>query len=131
MTFSRKSLASALTVVVVVLGVLLAAILLLLGVANLIRPDVSPGDLAQNARVCVTVILAGLGSIYALLRPYSGGVLLLVCAVALGVVFGGFFRNPITSAVLLLGVLSVVRALLSRPRPRDGHDEDSRNSTNA
>ena len=123
MTFSRRSPTVLLTVIIIVLGVLLATILLLFGVANLINPDVPSSYLALNTRVCVMMILTGLVSIYALFRPYSGGFFLSICAVVLSFIFGGFFRNPITGVVLLLGVLSVIRGRLSRRTPPDDHDQ--------
>ena len=114
-----------LSAITILLGVLMASFLLLFGVANLINPDVPDSYLDQNTRVCVIVILTGLVSIYALFRPYSGGFFLFICAVVLSFIFGGFFRNPITGAVLLLGVLSVIRGRLSRRTPPNDHAQAS------
>ena len=129
MAFSRSTLTVFLTIITFVLGILLAAILLLFGIANLVKPDVSAEYLALNTRNCLLMILTGVLSIYALFRFYSGGLLLFICAVVLSVVFGGFLRNPIAGAVLLLGVLSVIRGRLSRRTLLDNHDQVPRSST--
>ena len=125
MTFWHRIPTVLLTGITIVLGVLLATVLLLFGVAELLHPEVPASYLALNTRICVMMILTGLVSIYALFRPYSGGFLLCICAVVLGFIFGGFFRNPITSVVLLLGVLSVIRGRLSRRTPPTDRDQAS------
>ena len=99
--------------ITITLGCLMACLFLLFGVANLINPDVSDSYLVQNTRICVILILTGLVSLYALFRPNSGGIFLCICAVALSFVSGGFLGNPLTSAALLLGVLSIIRGHLS------------------
>ena len=91
----------------------MASLLLLFGVGNLINPDVAEGYLDLNTRVCVTVIFTGVVSIYTLFRPFSGGICLCICAVALAFV-SRVFDNPISIAILLLGGLSVICARLSR-----------------
>jgi peptidoglycan/LPS O-acetylase OafA/YrhL len=93
-----------LTVLTIVLGAVVAVLLLLLGVANLIHPDVPPAYLAQNTRICAWVCLVGVLIVYALFRPRSGGVLLCIMAVPMG------YKIPAVGGLaLLLGVLSVIR----------------------
>jgi hypothetical protein len=98
-----------LTVLTIVLGAVVAALLLLLGVANLIHPDVPSAYLAQNTRMCVLVCLAGILIVYALFRPRTGGVLLCIVAVPVG------YKIPaVGGLVLALGVLSVLRGRRAR-----------------
>ena len=108
-------------VITIFLGVLLASLLLLFGIANLINPDVPDSYLDQNTRVCVLFILAGLVSIYALFRPFSGGILLCLCVVPLGFMM----VNPVAVPVLLLGVLSIVRGRHSRQTVSGDSDQPS------
>jgi hypothetical protein len=123
MSASRRAPEVLLAVIAITLQVLLAALLLLFGVGNLISPDVDPSYLVQNTRVGVIVILAGLVSIYAIFRPYTGGFVMCICAVALGFIFCGSFPNPLAVAVLLLGVLSIIRGRLSRSTTPGDHDQ--------
>jgi protein-S-isoprenylcysteine O-methyltransferase Ste14 len=94
---------------------LLASVFLLLGVANLVSPQVAENALAQNTRNCSAIILTAVVMAYALLRPFSGGLFLCACSVLLAFVFR---FHPIFLAlaglILLLGVMSIVRSRLSR-----------------
>ena len=93
-----------LTVMTIVLGAVVAALLLLLGIANLVHPNVPPAYLEQNTFVCALVCLAGLLIVYALFRPRSGGILLCIVAVPVG------YKIPAVGGLMLaLGVLSVLR----------------------
>jgi hypothetical protein len=121
---------SYLFVITIIPAVLLASLFLFLGVVNLISPDVPERALAENTLVGAMLILTAVVMIYALFRPYSGGFLLCICAVPFGFIFNAFhlsdalypsravgyapFWSAITSLVLLLGVLSVIRSRLSR-----------------
>lgn len=125
MRFPNISRSAILRIITIILGVPLASLLLLFGVGHLINPDVPDSYLGQNTRVCVMVILTGVVSIYALFRPYSGGFFLFICAVALGLIFHGFFDNPLIIAVLLLAVLSVIRGHLSRRTLPEDSDQRS------
>ena len=82
-----------------------------LAVLTVVTVAVSYLDL--NTRVCVIVLVTGVVSVYTLFRPYSGGVFLCICAVALGLV-SRVFDNPLSIAILLLGGLSVICGHLSR-----------------
>lgn len=77
-------------------GGLVSAILLLFGTANLINPEVTRSDLNQNTLICVMMIITGLVAVYGIFCPYYGGLLLFACAVGMGLIFKGFFHNPIT-----------------------------------
>lgn len=101
-----------LTIFTAATGLLIASVFLLFGVAHLINPDVPESYLAQNTLMCLTVILTGMVIVYALFRPYSGGFLLALCAVAISIVSQRFFQNPLTTPVLMLGVLCFVRSYL-------------------
>ena len=100
----------------------MASLLLLFGVGNLINPDVAEGYLDLNTRVCVTVIFTGVVSVYALFYPFTGGIFLCICAVALAFV-SRVFDNPISIAILLLGGLSVICARLSRRTASEEPDQ--------
>jgi hypothetical protein len=83
MRFPNTSSCTTLRIITTILNVLMASLFLPLGVGNLINPDVADSYLGLNTRVCLMVILTGVVSIYTLFRPYSGGILLCICAVAL------------------------------------------------
>ena len=102
-----------LRVITTILNVLMASLLLPLGVGNLINPDVADNYLDLNTRVCLMVVLTGVVSVYTLFRPYSGGISLCICAVALGFV-SRVANNPLSIAMLLVGGLSVICGHLSR-----------------
>jgi hypothetical protein len=121
MRFPSTSYFTTLAVITIVLGVLLASLLLLFGIANLINPDVPDSYLDQNTRVCVMFILTGLVSIYALCRPFSGGILLCLCVAPLGFII----VNPVAVPVLLFGVLSIMRSRRSRQTASEDPDQPS------
>ncbi|UCH62365.1 MAG: hypothetical protein JSU77_11240 [Fidelibacterota bacterium] len=108
-----RTVIMALRAITASLGGLMAFGLLLLGIINLINPDVSDEYLALNTRVCITMIVTGVVLIYAIFLPFSGGILLGICAVAFGLI-SGVFLNPITIAELPLAVLFVISGLLWR-----------------
>ena len=114
MPISRAHLSTVLAVVTIVPGVLLASLFLLFSVTNLINPDVPESALEENFRICVAVCLNALVLIYALFRPYYGGLALCVCAVAVGVM-----SFPLSIAFVIMGVLSVIRGRISRPQTAD------------
>ena len=103
-----------LRVITIVLGVMMASFFLLFGVANLISPDVPDNYLDQNTRMCVMLIIAGVVSIYALFRPYSGGILLCICAASLSVLIHSIAVLILAVPILVLGMLSIMRGRLSR-----------------
>lgn len=113
---------TALRIITTILGVLMATLFLVFGVGNLINPDVLDSALDLNTRVCVTVIFTGVVSIYTLFRPYSGGIVLCICAVALAFVSHVFY-NPLSIAILLLGGLSIICGRLSRPTVSEQPDQ--------
>jgi len=108
---SDKGPSRVLSVITIVLGVLMASFLLLFGVANLIKPDVPYSYLDQNTRVCVMFILTGLVIIYAILRPYSGGILLCIFALIFFIII---IVNPVAVPVILIGILSIIRGRFNR-----------------
>ena len=113
---SKKNFYSTLRVITIIMDVLIACVLVLFGASNLIRPDVLENYLDQNTLICLIMIITGLVAVYSLFRPFSGGILLCICAVILGFVFRGFMRNPITPLVMLIGALSVLSGYLNRHR---------------
>ena len=108
---SDKGPSRVLSVITIVLGVLMASFLLLFGVANLIKPVVPYSYLDQNTRVCVMFILTGLVIIYAILRPYSGGILLCIFALIFFIII---IVNPVAVPVILIGILSIIRGRFNR-----------------
>ena len=130
-----------LSVVTIIPGVLLASFFLFLGVVTLVSPDVPENALAENTVVGAMLILTAAVLIYALLRPYSGGFFLCICAVPFALIFNAFhlsnvlypsrdvgyahFFSAITSLILLLGVLSVIRGRLSRGTASEDSEQTS------
>lgn len=104
-------------VVTIVLGVLMAFVFLFFGITHLIGPD-DPGSYLDlntlNTRICVIVTFIGVVSVYALFRPYSGGIILCICAVSLGFIIYAIEVLILAVPILLIGVLSVIRGRLSR-----------------
>ena len=109
MPVPKIHLSTVLAVVTIIPGVLLASLFLLFGVANLINPDVPESALEENFRICVAVCLNAVVLIYALFRPYFGGLALCVCAVAVALM-----SFPLSVPFLALGVLSIIRGRIAR-----------------
>jgi len=106
MNSSKKSSYSLLNIITIILGVLIASFLLLFGVANLINPDVPDKYLDQNIRVCVMFILTSLIIIYAIFRPYSGGILICISSLIFFIIV---IINPVVVPLILFGILSIIR----------------------
>ena len=103
----------------------MAFFFLLFGIANLINPDVPDDYLNQNTRVCVMLIITGVVSIYALFRPYSGGILLCIIAVSFGFIVYSTAILILAVPILLLGVLFFIRGRLSRKKVSEETDQPS------
>ena len=89
-------------------GALLAAIFLLLGVINLVSPQVAERALAQNTRICAVLILTAVVLVYAMCRNLWGGYALGVCSVLFAFVFGFHpFFLAVAGLLLLLGVMFI------------------------
>ena len=125
MCFSKISLSTTLRIITITLGVLMAFFFLLFGIANLINPDVPDDYLNQNTRVCVMLIITGVVSIYALFRPYSGGILLCIIAVSFGFIVYSTAILILAVPILLLGVLFFIRGRLSRKKVSEETDQPS------
>ena len=122
MKITKKTPSSVLSNVTLALGVLMAAFLLLFGVANLISPDVPDKYLDQNTRVCVMLILTSLIIIFTIFRPYFGGIIL--CIVAL-VFFIIIIINPIVVPIVLFGILSIILGRINRRKVLKGDNQAS------
>lgn len=97
-------------VITIILGGVIVVLGLLFGVANLIHPDVPDSFLAQNTRVCVMLIITSLITLYAIFRPYIGGILLCICAIAYFIIVD----NPLVYPIILMGILSLIRGLIEK-----------------
>ena len=111
-------------------GIPLAALFLFLGVVNLINPDAPEEATVDGIFVGVTLILTAASSIFALFRPFLGGVFLYICSVACAFVFNAFhlshailparqvgyhpFWTITALLVLFLGVLAHIRSRIRR-----------------
>ncbi|MBA4312732.1 MAG: hypothetical protein C0417_08890 [Chlorobiaceae bacterium] len=122
MHFSNNLPFQIFSIITIVLGILVASFLLLIGVVELIDPHVPDNYLNQNTRVCIMVILTGLVTIYAIFRPYSGGILLCICALVFFVIV---INNPIFIPIILFGILSIVRGYFNRRKVLKGTDQTS------
>jgi NhaP-type Na+/H+ or K+/H+ antiporter len=111
MPFTQKGAPLVLSIITITLAVLFASFLLIFGVANLVHPDVPESDLNQNTRVCTMFVLTGLISIYAIFRPYIGGITLSICGLVFFVVV---ITNPVAVPAIVLGVLSIIRGRLTK-----------------
>ena len=111
MKLLNKNIAFVFSVITIALGVLLAGFILFFGVANLIHPDVPDNYLEQNMRVCILFILTGLVIIYSFFQPFSGGILLCICA---SVILIKVNQNPVAYPVIFLGGLSFMRTFIKK-----------------
>jgi hypothetical protein len=117
----NKSTTPIFSIITIILGGMMIVFGLLFGIANLIHPDVPDSYLDQNTRVCVMLIITSLVVIYAIFRPYSGGILLCICALAYFIIV----NNPLVYPIILLGILSIIRGIRER---RKGLDENTQTS---
>jgi hypothetical protein len=101
------------TIIQVILGVPLALILLIFGIANLVHPDVPVSYLKRNNAVCIMVIVASLIMLYAMFRPYVGGIIILIYSAAFFMIIPG---NPLVYPIILIGVLSIIRGFLHKQK---------------
>jgi hypothetical protein len=99
------------SVITIIFAVMIAAFLLLFGIANLIQPDVPDTYLEQNTRVCIIFIVTGLATIYSIFSPFWGGVMICVCSVVLYLVVS---YNPIAYPIFLFGLLQIIRGWVKR-----------------
>ncbi|MHC1777768.1 MAG: hypothetical protein AB9834_20380 [Lentimicrobium sp.] len=105
-----------------IMGIVMASFLWLFGLGNLINPTVPENYLDQNTRICVMMMITGVIAVYSLFRPYSGGLLLCACAAGMGIIFKGFFHNPLTPVVMITGIIFFVSGYLYRKKlPEDLH----------
>ena len=101
------------TIIQVILGVPFALILLIFGIANLAHPDVPDSYLERNTAVCIMVIGASLIMLFAMFRPYVGGIIILVYSVAFFIIIPG---NPLVYPIILIGVFSFIRGFLHKQK---------------
>jgi len=128
MTFPKFSLNGIIGVITKILNLLIACFLLLFGVVSLIKPDVPYNFHDQNTKISIMMIITGLAFVYTLFRPLHGGIFLILCSLVLGFIFGGFFHNPITPVVMLLGLLSFISGYLARQKLSQDTDQTQLNS---
>jgi hypothetical protein len=111
MSDSNTKRHSVFAIIIIALGVLMAVAFMLIGLINLISPDVPASAFDENTLVSITLIFTSVLLIYSLFRPHSGGYLLCACAFAFSFVFHfHFFWILAAILILLLGILSVIRA---------------------
>lgn len=101
------------TIIQVILGVPFALILLIFGIANLAHPDVPDSYLERNTAVCIMVIGASLIMLFAMFRPYVGGMIILIYSVAFFIIIPG---NTLVYPIILIGVFSILRGFLSKQK---------------
>jgi len=111
----------------IVLNLVVALPAIGLGLITLISPDVPAAAAAENTAVGAGLLATAVFLIYALFRPFSGGMLLLVWAVAFAALMNGFHLSEIlfdarrvgyssfwSAFALLLAVLGVLSIVLAR-----------------
>jgi len=114
----------------IVLNFLLAVPAMGLGALTLYSPDAPAGALAENAVVGIALLGTAVILIFDVYRPFSGGVLLIVWAIAFAAIFNGFHLSEyvfttrqvgyhtcwsgVTLILVLLGLFSLARAKFDR-----------------
>lgn len=125
MSIPSRSLARVGRVLQIGLNLLLAVPALGLGAMTLFSPDVPAGALLENVIVGIALLATSAILVFDIYRPITGGVLLIVWAVAFAFIFNGFhlsdymfptrqvgfhvFWSYMTSVLLMLGILSLLR----------------------
>lgn len=125
MRFPNISRSATLKIITIIVGILMAFFFLLFGVGNLISPDVPDDYLNQNTRVCVMLIITGVALIYALFRPYSGGIILFIIAVSFCLIVYSIAVIVLAVPILLIGVLFFIRGRLSLQKVSEEPDQPS------
>ncbi len=126
MSSQNNTQSTVLRIAQLILNLLLAVPSVAIGAVTLISPDVPAEALVENTIVGVALLATGALLTYGLFRPFSGGLLLLVWAVAFADVFNGFhlsetlfksrevaynsFWSGVSGFLMVLGLLAVVRA---------------------
>jgi hypothetical protein len=119
MSSPSKSFIETFNIIIVILAVTMSIFGLLMGVANLIQPTVPEQYLDQNTRVCVGLIISSLVIIYAVFHPYSGGILICICAVLYFIIVNNILVYPI----ILLGILSIIRGHLNKGKELESSND--------
>jgi hypothetical protein len=107
-----RSFIETFNIIIVILAVTMSIFGLLMGVANLIQPTVPEQYLEQNTRVCVMLTISSVVIMFAVFRPFSGGILICICAVVYFIIV----NNPLVYPIILLGILSIIRAYLNKKK---------------
>ncbi len=101
-------------------AILLAAFFLFFGISELLHPDVGKEFLAENTRVCITMIIMGLALLFGVFSPYWGGIVISICTVPFVIIF---HFHPIFIAfgflVLLVGIQFFLRGRRFRKLAKD------------
>jgi phosphotransferase system glucose/maltose/N-acetylglucosamine-specific IIC component len=108
MASPSKSFIESFNKIIVILAATMSILGLLMGLGNLIQPTVPEQYLEQNTRVCVGLIISGLVIMYAVFRPFSGGILICICAVIYFIIV----NNSLVHPIILVGILSIIRGHL-------------------
>jgi hypothetical protein len=110
----------------IILNLLLAIPLCVIGAIHLFSPDVPAEASVEGTIVVTTLLLTAVILVYAIFRPFSGGLLILLCALAFAIVLNGFHASEyllkartvgyhplwsgLTVLLAALGLFSLVRA---------------------
>jgi len=72
MAFLKIRTSTTLSVILIIVGLLFSGFFLLFGVANLINPEVSDGDLTQNTIACLVACSIGLAFLLLAIATFRG-----------------------------------------------------------
>ena len=105
--------AEVITIITIIIAVPLALFFLVSGIANLIHPTVPDNYIERNTTVCTMIIISSLIILYAMFRPFIGGILLVIFSVAFFIIVPD---NPLVFPIILIGVFSLLHGFLSKQK---------------
>jgi len=112
MSSPSKSFIETFNIIIVILATTMSILGWLMGLGNLIQPTVPEQYSEQNTRVCVELIISSFVIIYSAFHSLYGGILLFICSL----LYFMIVTNPLVYPIILLGVLSIIRAYLNQKK---------------
>lgn len=101
------------TIITIIIAVPLALFFLVSGIANLIHPTAPANYIDRNTIVCTMIIISSLIILYAMFRPFIGGIILVIFSVAFFIIVPD---NPLVFPIILIGAFSLLRGFLSKQK---------------
>jgi len=108
-----KGFSEAITIITIIIAGPLALFFLVSGISNLIHPTVPANYIDRNTIVCIMIIISSLIMLYAMFRPFIGGIILIIFSVVFFIIVPD---NPLVFPIILIGAFSLLRSFLSKQK---------------